>query len=46
MKKPHVHKWRYVGGYSRCDGCGKYVQPDGRITSTPSGRKRPRKRSK
>lgn len=35
----HKHRWAYLGGQAKCR-CGKYVQPDGRITSTPSGRRR------
>jgi hypothetical protein len=47
MKK-HTHKWRYSGGDAKCTvpGCKKYLQPDGRVTNTATGktRKKPKKR--
>lgn len=41
-RKKHRHAWVYLGGCARCKGCGMYLQPDGRITKTPYGRKRKR----
>jgi hypothetical protein len=32
----HEHKFSYLGGEAKCD-CGKYIQPDGRITDGPNG---------
>jgi len=40
MKKiiKHKHSFHYRGGEAKCD-CGKYLQPDGSITNTATGRK-------
>lgn len=38
-KGRHVHRWVYYGGQAKCN-CGKYLQPDGRITATPTTRTR------
>ena len=35
--KKHKHSFRYFGGAAKCS-CGKYLQPDGRITNTMTGR--------
>jgi hypothetical protein len=35
----YKHTWSYAGGIARCVGCRKYLQPDGRVTDTPTGRK-------
>jgi hypothetical protein len=40
MKK-HRHRWTYFGGCARC-ACGLYLQPDGRVTKTPTGRRKKR----
>lgn len=32
------HTWNYVGGRAKCTKCGMYLQPDGKITKTPTGR--------
>lgn len=37
--KKHVHMFSYRGGEAKCS-CGKYLQPDGRITDTVTGRKK------
>ena len=39
-KKCPKHLWIYYGGVCKCKNCGKYLQPDGKITDTPTGRKR------
>jgi len=39
----HKHLWTYFGGDAKCK-CGRYLQPDGKITATPGGR--PRKKAK
>lgn len=36
VTESHKHKFTYLGGEAKCD-CGKYLQPDGRITDTASG---------
>jgi len=33
-KVKHTHSWAYMGGVCQCS-CGKYLQPDGKITSKP-----------
>lgn len=43
MKKPKCkgkHAWTYYGGVCKCKTCGWYLHPDGKVTSTPSGRTR------
>jgi hypothetical protein len=39
----HRHSFRYYGGVAKCQ-CGKYLQPDGRVTDTPTGRTRKKKK--
>lgn len=39
----HKHEWKYAAGRAWCDKCGKYLQPDGRVTDTPTGRTRKKK---
>ncbi len=39
MTEKHKHSFRYAGGAAKCK-CGKFLQPDGRITDTPTGRKK------
>lgn len=34
------HKFIYYGGQAKCTKCGQYLQPDGRVTQTPTGRTR------
>lgn len=36
-KKTHKHMFSYAGGEAKCK-CGKFLQPDGRITDTATGR--------
>lgn len=38
----HKHAWTYGGGVAKCK-CGKYLQPDGKVTATPTGRTRKKK---
>lgn len=33
------HSFRYAGGVAKCIKCKKYLQPDGRVTDTPTGRR-------
>ena len=33
-KRVHKHNFRYAGGEAMCS-CGKYLQPDGRVTCRP-----------
>ena len=42
-KPKHKHLWSYAAGQAGCK-CGKYIQPDGTITSTPTGRTRKKKK--
>jgi len=34
------HKWKYAGGTAKCTNCGKYMQPNGKVTKTPTGRRK------
>ncbi len=34
------HNWSYAAGRCRCTKCGMYLQPNGKITDTPTGRKK------
>jgi hypothetical protein len=34
------HSFKYYGGVAKCTKCKKYLQPSGKITDTPTGRKR------
>lgn len=32
------HRWVYAAGVCKCSECGRYLQPNGNVTSTPTGR--------
>lgn len=32
------HKWQYAAGRAKCVKCGMYLQSDGKVTKTPTGR--------
>ena len=34
------HTFNYAGGRAKCSKCGKYLQPDGKVTDTPTGKKK------
>ncbi|GAB7387367.1 hypothetical protein BSNK01_12030 [Bacillaceae bacterium] len=34
------HQWKYAAGRAKCEKCGKYLQPDGKVTKTPTGREK------
>jgi hypothetical protein len=38
------HSFKYAGGRAKCVKCGKYLQPSGEVTSTPTGRTRKKSR--
>jgi hypothetical protein len=39
----HKHLFCYMGGEAKCI-CGKYLQPDGRITNTATGKVKKKKK--
>jgi len=41
--KHNKHKWEYAAGRARCTKCKMYLQPDGKVTKTPTGRARKKK---
>jgi len=43
MKKCPKHQWVYYGGECKCKVCKKYLQPNGKVTLTPTGRTRKKK---
>jgi len=42
VKTKHKHHWKYFAGEARCVTCGLYLQPDGRVTRTRSGKSKRR----
>jgi hypothetical protein len=32
------HSWRYMGGEAKCIYCHLFIQPDGKVTRTATGR--------
>jgi len=32
------HSFNYYGGVAKCSKCKKYLQPNGKVTTTPTGK--------